>query len=397
MKEFIKLFNQYVDDGLYPGIEWKISLKKQTFEGNSGYLNIENKLPIVENTIYRIWSMTKPIISIVILQLIEENKLKLNDSITKFLPKFDNLKVLKSLDSNIDDLVEIKQMPTIENLLCHTAGFSYNFIGDAIGRKYENLKLFHSELTSLEEEIDILASVPLLCQPSTKWIYSVSVDILARIIEIITNSSLQIELKKRIFDPLEMNHTSFNVDVANYDNLMTQYEFDSINKRIHKPSKNKQKIFNYGYPINQLSYSRGGHGLFSTLNDYFKFAQMLLTGKNQYGKTIISNALLTKATTNQLNKKFFPLEIINFDEDNSLMEENGLENYGWGLGFRVMQEISKFENIGNTGEFGWSGAASTYFLVDPKYDLVAVMMTQVLGANNNLQKEFYKQIYKTLI
>ena len=168
MKEFKKLFNQYVDDGLYPGIEWKISIQHKTFEGNSGYLNIEDKLPIVENTIYRIWSMTKPIVSIVILQLIEENKLKLNDSITKFLPKFENLKVLKSLDSNIEDVVDIKQMPTIENLLCHTAGFSYNFIGDAIGRKYENLKLFHSEVTSLEEEIDILSSVPLVCQPSTK-------------------------------------------------------------------------------------------------------------------------------------------------------------------------------------------------------------------------------------
>ena len=124
---------------------------------------------------------------------------------------------------------------------------------------------------------------------------------------------------------------------------------------------------------------------------------MLLTGKNQYGKTIISNKLLNKAITNQINKKFFPLEIISFDEDKSLIDENGLENYGWGLGFRVMQEMSKFQNIGNKGEFGWSGAASTYFLVDPKYDLVAVMMTQVLGANNNLQKEFYKQIYKTLI
>ena len=288
-------------------------------------------------------------------------------------------------------------MPTIKNLLTHTAGFSYNFIGDAVGKEYDRVGLFHSSKTTLEEEINLLAKLPLLHEPSKEWVYSVSVDVLARVIEIVTKKSLQSELKKRIFDPLEMNDTSFNVDFKNHDRLMKHYEFDLLKKKLHLPSIKAQKISGFGYPTNQLNYARGGHGLFSTLDDYDKFAQMLLTGKTKNGVTIISQNILNQATTNQLENHFFPLKIISFDMDiEKNLEDNDLDPYGWGLGFRVMMDLKKANGIGSIGEFGWGGAAATYFLVDPKNDLTAVLMTQVLGADKILQQNFFKEIYKNI-
>ena len=395
MKNLNIIINKHIQSGLYPCAQWKIIHQNNVHEGKLGFLDIESRAPIVENTLYRIWSMTKPIVSIVALQLIDENKIKLNDPITKYLPQFSNLKVLKNIDSDISDLVDIDKMPTIKDLLSHTAGFSYNFLGDSLAKEYDRVGLFHSETTTLEEEINLLSTLPLLYQPGTRWVYSASVDVLARIIEIVTKGTLQSELQKRIFDPLDMNDTAFTVDQKNNNRLIEQYEFDSLKKKIHRPIDKKQYISGVGYPTNKSSYARGGHGLFSTLEDYSKFAQMLLTGKTKLGEVIISQSMLSQATTNHLDNQLLPLEIKNFDVE--VLEENGLASYGWGLGFRVMIDLNKApDGLGSIGEFGWAGAAATYFLVDPKNDLTAVLMTQVLGADNILQKDFFKEIYTNL-
>ena len=126
-ENFKNIADKHIGQGLYPGAQWNITHQGNQYEGKSGFLNIESKKPILENTIYRIWSMTKPIVSIVALQLIEEGKIKLSNLITDYLPQFNNLKVLKNKKSNVSELVEIQQMPTIKDLLSHTAGFTYNF------------------------------------------------------------------------------------------------------------------------------------------------------------------------------------------------------------------------------------------------------------------------------
>ena len=203
MHNLKKLFVKHIDAGLYPGVEWKIIHQNNIFEGQLGYLDLSTKKSFGANSLYRIWSMTKPIISIVILQLIEEKKIKLNDIITEYLPQFNNLKVLKTKDSNISDSVDIKNIPTIKDLLLHTAGFSYNFLGDVVAKEYDRVGLFHSNHTTLEEEIHLLSTLPLLYQPSTKWVYSVSVDVLARIIEIITKEKLQSVLEKMYHQELK--------------------------------------------------------------------------------------------------------------------------------------------------------------------------------------------------
>jgi len=394
MENVFSKIQEHIDNGLYQGLEWKINYKKNIFQGKIGYSDLTTKSLVKENSIYRIWSMTKPIISIVILQLIEEKKIKFEDSLNYFLPVFNDLKVLKKDFNSIHDVENVKNMPTIKNLLLHTAGFSYNFLGDIIGEKYHQVGLFHSEKTTLEEEIDLLATIPLLYEPEKKWVYSVSIDILARIIEVVTGNTLQEELKKRIFKPLGMIDTGFIINEENNYRLMKSYHYDSIKKKLIDPLTHPRKISNYGYPADRTTFARGGIGLFSTVNDYSKFAQMLLSGKAENNQIIISNTMLKLATTNQISSAFLPYEIKNFDLKK--IDENLFEPYGFGYGFRVMMNLQNKIEFGSIGEFGWGGAASTFFLVDPSNDLTAVLMTQVFEGDPILLKDFIKIIYKNL-
>ena len=394
MKNLYSEIQQYIDKGLYQGVEWKINYKKNIFQNKVGYSDLDTKSLLEENSLYRIWSMTKPIISVVILQLIEENKIKFEDPLNYYLPVFNDLKVLKNNFKSIDDVQDVKKMPTIKNLLLHTAGFSYNFIGDIVGEKYHQVGLFNSENTTLEKEINLLASLPLLYEPSTSWVYSVSIDILARIIEVVSGNNLEEELKKRIFQPLEMIDTSFIIANENEYRLMKSYHYDLRKKKLIDPITHPRKISNYGYPINKKTFARGGIGLFSTVNDYSKFAEMLLSGKTKKNKTILSDTMLKLATTNQISSNFLPFEIKNFDVEK--LEENAFEPYGFGFGFRIMMNLEKFGGLGSLGEFGWGGAASTFFLVDPANDLTAVLMTQVFEGDPALLQDFFKAIYKNL-
>ena len=171
IKELNQLLSKYVDDGLFPGIQWQINIDNNQYSGKYGFNNIETQEKVLDNSLYRIWSMTKPIIAVAALQLIEENKINLSDPITAYLPEFNDLQVLKREDGNIEDVEKIIEYPTIKDLFLHTAGFSYNFLADPIGRKYDEVKLFHSDTTTLEEEIKKLAELPLLYQPKNKWAY----------------------------------------------------------------------------------------------------------------------------------------------------------------------------------------------------------------------------------
>ena len=393
IKELNNLLSQYVDKGFFPGFQWQVNIKNQTYNGKYGHNNIDTREQVLDNTIYRIWSMTKPIVAVAALQLIEKNLMKLEDPITKYLPEFNNLKVLRKQNSNIEDVEDVKIYPTIKDLFLHTAGFSYNFLADPVGKEYDQLRLFNSDTTTLKDEIEILARAPLLFQPKMSWRYSVSMDVLARIVEIINNDTLQNILKKNIFDPLEMNDTGFMIPKDKQNRLMETYEFDPLQIKLSKLISDPQKIGNYGYPVGEKNYARGGHGLFSSLSDYSSFSQMLNNGKSFKGHVILKEKTLELMTKNFLESKYFPLEIATIGTVKDENYVNDLEAYGWGLGFRTLLDPSKNNNLGSVGEFGWAGAASTYFLVDNSKQMSAVIMTQVLFGNPDLSRDFYKYIY----
>ena len=393
INELNNLLSKYIDQGFFPGVQWQINIDGIVYTGKYGLNNIDTKQEVFDNSIYRIWSMTKPVVAIAALKLVEENKINLDDPITEYLPEFKDLQVMVREDGAVEDVEKINQYPTIKDLLLHTAGFSYNFLADPVGKQYDQLRLFNSDTTTLEEEIKILAKAPLLFQPQTSWRYSVSMDVLARIIEIVRGDSLQSILQREIFDPLTMNDTAFTVSSENQHKVMASYEYDPVKNKLSELISDPQKIGNYGYPLNISSYARGGHGLFSTLNDYAIFARMLHSGKSENGYQILNADTLNLISTNFLEEKYFPIEIatIGIVKDENYV--NGLEAYGWGLGCRTLLDPSKQHNLGSVGEFGWAGAASTYFLVDNSKKLSATIMTQVLFGNPDLHRDFYKYIY----
>ena len=397
MKELNSMFEKHVEAGLYPGVEWKITINEEIYHGTTGYMNIDTQESLQENSIYRIWSMTKPIIAIAMMQLVEEKLIKLDDPINNFIPEFSNLKVLKKPTSSINELNELKNMPTIKDLFMHTAGFSYNFLADPVGKEYDVIKLFNSSKTTLEEEINLLSKIPLLFQPSTNWRYSVSMDVMGRIIEIVTKKTLQSILQEKIFNQIGMSETGFSVPEDKVKRITSSYEFNPNDKKLTNFVMDSQKIGNYAYPYdNDKTYARGGHGLFSTAYDYSLFALMLLTGKTADGKVILKPETIKEMTKNHLDSSFFPLEILSIGTIKNEDYVNDLDPYGWGLGFRVLIDLNKANNIGSLGEFGWAGAASTYFLVDPKNDLTAVLMTQVLNGDPIIKNDFVKTIYNNL-
>ena len=395
MDKLNQIFQKYIDQKKFPGIEWKINLSNKTYQGKVGYKNLATKECVEKDTIYRIWSMTKPIVAVSAMQMVENNLLGLDDPINKYLPEFSNLKVLKN-EKNISNLINVNKQPTIKDLLLHTAGFSYNFLNDIIGKEYDKIKLFNSSTTTLKEEIQLLEKIPLLFQPSTKWRYSVSMDVLGRILEVVLKTSLQDILKENIFLPLEMHDTDFCIQEKNIHRLMKTYEFNALNCKLSEIIVGTQKISNYSYPINSKTFARGGHGLYSTLSDYMKFTNMLLTGKSINGKKIINKESIKLMTKNLLSFDFLPIEILSIGTSKDENYSNDLYPYGWGLGFRTLIDLSKNDNLGSVGEFGWGGAAATYFLVDPSKKISAVLMTQVLNADPNLKKDFYRFIYTNL-
>mgnify|MGYP001418579757 CR=1 FL=1 len=393
MDELNHIFQEYINQGKYPGIQWQIIHKNISYEGKVGYKNLDTKENIQDDTLYRIWSMTKPIIAIAAMQLVEKNLMKLSDPINLYLPEFSDLKVLNNEEEIITNTIQLEKQPTIKDLLLHTAGFSYNFLADPVGKEYDQIKLFNSSTSSLEEEVRMLAKIPLLYHPSSKWRYSVSMDVLGRILEVILKSPLQDILKNQIFLPLGMNDTDFYISETNASRLMQSYEYNLLENKLTEHILDAQKIGTYGYPLHNKNYARGGHGLFSTIKDYILFAEMLHSGKSEEGKEIISKKTINYMTTNLLNPNLFPIEIASVGTIKDENYVNGLEPYGWGLGFRTLIDPTKNNNLGSKGEFGWAGAAATYFLVDSKKEISAVLMTQALNGDPSLINHFYKFIY----
>ena len=393
MDKLNHIFQEFINQGKYPGIQWQIIHKKTNYEGKVGYKNLDTKESIQDDTLYRIWSMTKPIIAITAMQLVEKDLMKLDDPINSYLPEFTDLKVLKNEDEIITNTIQLEKQPTIKDLLLHTAGFSYNFLADPVGKEYDQIKLFNSSTSSLEEEVRLLAKIPLLYQPSSNWRYSVSMDVLGRILEVIMETPLQDILKNQIFLPLGMHDTDFYISETNASRLMQSYEYNLLENKLTEHILDSQKIGTYGYPLHNKNYARGGHGLYSTIKDYILFAEMLHSGKSEQGKEIISKNTIDFMTTNLLNPSLFPIEIASVGTIKDENYINDLEPYGWGLGFRTLIDPIKNNNLGSKGEFGWAGAASTYFLVDSKKEISAVLMTQALNGDPSLKNNFYEFIY----
>ncbi|MDD2733553.1 MAG: serine hydrolase [Desulfuromonadaceae bacterium] len=359
-----------------------------------GFQDRDRKTPLSDDTIFRIYSMTKPIISAALMTLYEEGRFQLTDSVSKYISAFRKTKVLHGTLSAGKE-VDLVRPVTVRDLLTHTAGLTYNFLEDSpVSELYRSANLMSDPGRPLESMINELARIPLAYQPGTTWHYSMATDVIAHLIEVLSGQPLQDFLQQRLFSPLGMNSTGFSVSPAEHHRIATMYGHPDITTSTFstiigawKSGFNEQIDVETTYPAaNSHSFARGGHGLFSTARDYLRFAQMLLNRGTLDGVRILSPRIVDFMHLNHLQETLLPFGI------GGIMRSG----YGFGLGSRVLLNVAESALPGSIGEYGWAGAAKTYFWVDPKEELIGILMAQYMVSFDTPERDFQLLAYQAL-
>ena len=383
---FTEIAQKFIEKKLIAGLEWDVRIKDQVLSsGVAGHKDARSSKPLKKNQIYRIFSMTKPIVSMACIRLIEKNKLHLNSIAQEFIPSLSSLKVIRPDGA----LERLKRPITIADLLTHTSGFSYSFnIGCQVASFYKEANLLNEPFLSLEEFVDKIASLPLAFQPGEAWRYSVSIDVLGRILEVLEGKRLEDILRNLILDPLGMNETSFFLDKTKAERLMPMHGTNNFNELISLNQKDLVVVdIEKTHPSEGLNiHERGGGGLFSTVKDYQLFCKFLLDRKDKEGTPLISSMMHNFMLKNRIQKNLLPLKL----------GPRLLDGYGWNLIGRVMIDSGQAMSLTNNGEFGWAGAATTFFWLDIEKSLSGVMMTQYAGRDLNLANEFRAASYSAI-
>lgn len=379
--------SRYTAAKRYSGVEWMVEHRgKRLADGRVGHADPATGAAIPDGAIYRIYSMTKPVISVLALMLMEQGKLRLFDLVSTFDPAFANMQVLLPTGQ----FGPAQRPIMVEDLFTHRAGFTYEFItGCHIAPLYRESQVSSDGQCSLEEMMERLADLPLAFQPGTQFRYSVATDVLAHVVERAADRRLDELLDEYIFGPLGMEDTAFHVPEEKRDRLMPMFGVSDVSEfaPLHpRPQELTPAEVSDMYPCDRSDFRRGGHGLFSTVTDYVKFARVLLTGKDPDGHTLLARKTLEMMRANRIPPEQLPLTI----------GMNPLPGYGWGLGVRVMTDLGRAVSLTGVGELGWAGAASTYFFVDPAEELLGVFMTQYLGATLPLNDDLRVAVYQML-
>ncbi len=366
-----KTADKLVSERLFAGVEWRVDQGgKNIFAGKSGVQDLATNSEIPENALYRVYSMTKPIISVLALKLIEDGYLQLTSTLAEFDNRFSSMIVLNP-DGH---LAPADGLITVEHLLTHRAGFSYDFnIGCAVAPYYRQAELMENGYRDLGDIISILSELPLVFNPGSHWRYSVATDVLAYLLETVTQKTITELLRKYILNPLEMSDTNFTIEPENQHRIMQVYGVRSLSELpvLKRLPHDLSKPANLGrsHPLDYPEFRRGGYGLFSTISDYMKFANMLRDGKTIDGQVILSEGMWNLMHTTR----------VSFPNNTFRINDEPFCGYGWNLIGRVMENVGEAQYTTSLGEFGWSGAAATYFWVDPIRDVTGCLMTQYIG------------------
>ena len=386
MNMFSDIAEKFISKKLIAGLEWDIRIKNKVLSrGVAGFKDARSNDPLKENQIYRIFSMTKPIVSMACIRLIESNKIHLNSIAQEFIPSLKSLKIIRPGGT----LERLKRPITVVDLLTHTAGFSYSFnIGCQVASFYKESNLLNEPSLSLKEFVEKISALPLAFQPGEAWRYSVSIDVLGRILEVVEGKRLEDILKELIFDPLDMNETAFSIDKTQAPRLMPMHGTNNFNDLISLNQKSLEVVdIEKTHPSQGPNIQeRGGGGLFSTVKDYQVFCNFLLDRKDKEGSPLISSMMHEFILKNRIPEKLLPLKL----------GPRLLDGYGWNLIGRLMIDNGQAMSLTNNGEFGWAGAASTFFWVDLQKNLSGVLMTQFTGRDLNLANEFRAASYSAL-
>jgi len=363
-------FRREIDKGTIPGVTVMVARRGQVgwFEA-LGRQSPAASAPMALNSIFRIFSMTKPIVSVAIMMLLEEGHFVLGDPVAKFIPEFVDQKVGVENNGKLD-LVPLKRPMTIQDLLRHTSGITYDHTGNSLVQQLYQQSRLRSRKISNAEHASLVATLPLMCQPGAAWNYSRSTDILGRIIEVVSGKSLSAYLTERILAPLQMAETAFHTGEENADRLAEAFPTDPW-------TGEKVQLFNM---LEKPAMESGGGGLVSTTMDYARFCQMLLNGGTLDGNRIIGRKTLELMASDHLGPKV--------KVDSPLMPAG----HGFGLGFAVRTQPGMAPFAGSVGQFFWSGMAGTFFWIDPAEEMFAVFMMQGPG-----QREYIRSLLRGLV
>jgi CubicO group peptidase (beta-lactamase class C family) len=347
-----------------------------------GNKDLASNAPMTKDTIFRIFSMTKPITGVAMMTLYEEGKWKPFDPVSKFIPEFAHLKVFKGTDSHGKPILEEPvHPPTMHELMTHTAGFTYGTFGDTpVDKMYQAQHVLRSK--SLQEIVTKLANLPLLYQPGSRWVYSVSMDIQGYIIEKLSGQSLPDFMQQHIFGPLGMKDTGFSVPKDKLSRFATLYKNNDKSELV------EANAAELGLDYTAPPWPSGGGGLVSTAQDYLRFAQMLLNGGELDGVRILAPSTVQLMTANHLAPSLMTGEF----RIGPIVMRPG---FGYGYDFGVFSDPLQADEMVGKGTFYWGGAADTTFWVDPSNDVIFVGMTQwMLGPTDYLWMEF---LYRPLV
>ena len=376
----------YVDRGKVSGFVTLVARESEvTHFETCGYRDAESKLPMELDTIFRIYSMTKPITSIALMQLYERGKFQLPQPVSRYIPAFSKTKVLSGVGFLGQQLVPQNPPMTIHHLLTHTAGLSYGFFLDTpIDEMYRN-SIFRSETAALEEKINGMAELPLRFQPGSAWNYSIATDVCGYLVQLLADMPFEDYLEEKIFRPLGMVDTAFHVAEHDIDRFAKLYQHMPQNGGFRE-YKGAPNIPFHDY-TKRASAPSGGGGLVSTTADYWRFANMLLNEGELGDVRIIGRKTLEFMTRNHIKPELLPLAI----------GPNPIPGRGFGLGFDVVMDAAQTGVLNSDGNYGWSGAAATNFWVDPQEQLVGIIMTQLMDNMLPFQQDFRALTYQALV
>jgi len=350
--------HNYVDDGKLSGTFVRIIKEgKVVYNDRYGLIDIAKNKPVEDESLYRIFSMTKPVTAVAIMTLHDQGKLNLDDKVSKYIPEFSNTQVYENIDGKHTTIPQKKQL-TIRHLLTHTSGIPYGWEWSYVDSIY-NAKQHMRKDWTIEEMTKDIATIPLKFQPGTQYNYGLGIDVAGYIVEVVSGMKLDIYFKAAIFDPLRMDDTRFYVPKEKQDRMTELYTRDENDKLTIVEDKDIKERIGAGVPPKLLL---GGAGLISSMGDYEKFCRMLLNKGKLNGKRVLSERASEIVMTNQNPEGF-----------------EGAPGMGHGLSGTVNLE---------SGEYSWGGAAKTSFWINPTHNLIVICYTQLFSQSSEYAQEF---------
>jgi CubicO group peptidase (beta-lactamase class C family) len=382
LKRVDQVMQKYVDQGKLPGVLSLVARRGQIAHlSKAGWMDVEAQKPIAFDTLFRIYSMTKPITSVAVMMLYEEGHFFLSDPVAKYIPEFENVKVFVRESETGVELANLKRPITIHHLLTHTAGLSYGFdpndyVDKQIQRHVWQRYNDNPDIT-LEEFVRGLTVCPLRTQPGTEFFYSLSVDVLGYLVQVVLGQPFDAFVQERILGPLGMVDTAFDVPESKLDRFAVNYRPDEekgiavldapATSRFAKPTR----------------CPAGGMGLVSTLGDYYCFAQMLYNKGELDGQRLLGRKTVELMRSNHLRDNVY---------------RDGNPALGFGLGFGVILDAERTQMLDSAGSYGWGGAATTRFRIDPQEELVHIEMTQLMNNESvPVLDEMQVAIYQAIV